>query len=217
MDTLNNDATNISKVFKEHKPSQFRVSSELLASKELRGYNGLMMRAITTPDQYFPPHYDPFQRPSGGFVPCKQIQPFIEEQLKIGNFEQCVQLTVLLQKQMGIEQWTFRTENDVVSDARMIYWHLRKLRLHIIQTLSLNLDVTELHYGIFTRIGLRCIKNFIFDIQDLLEEYFGAISSNWEEYFDNDSDKTHDTTDDDTTDDDTDNDTDNDSDNDSDK
>jgi len=71
MDTLNNDATNIIykqiyaidqlqlyKVFNQPRPTQFHVSSELLASKELRGYKGLMMREITTPDQYFTSQYD---------------------------------------------------------------------------------------------------------------------------------------------------------------
>lgn len=61
MDSLNYDVSNIifeqlpaldklvmSQVFKEKKPSQFQVSSELIASKKIKGNNGLIMRALAT-------------------------------------------------------------------------------------------------------------------------------------------------------------------------
>lgn len=61
MDTLNYDITNkifkqlpvidklvMGQVFSEQPPSQFQVSSELIASKNIKGKNGLTMRALTT-------------------------------------------------------------------------------------------------------------------------------------------------------------------------
>ena len=61
MDTLNNDVTKIIfkqisafdklqlyTVFNEPRPTQFQVSYELMASKDLYGHKGLIMRAITT-------------------------------------------------------------------------------------------------------------------------------------------------------------------------
>lgn len=61
MDYLDNDTTHLilqqvpvldrlqlHKVLNIPKPSQFQVSSELMASKDFRGDNGLIMRAITT-------------------------------------------------------------------------------------------------------------------------------------------------------------------------
>ena len=63
MDTLNYDVTNIiynnlsvidklntHHIFNEQKPSQFQISSELIASKDIKGINGLIMRALTTGD-----------------------------------------------------------------------------------------------------------------------------------------------------------------------
>jgi hypothetical protein len=61
LDSLDNDTKNfiikqipilnrlqIYKILNEPRPTQFQVSSELIASKDLRGGNGLLMRAITT-------------------------------------------------------------------------------------------------------------------------------------------------------------------------
>lgn len=61
METLNYDMSNIifnqlpavdqlklHRLFHEQKPTQFRVSSELLASKPLKGPKGLLKRALTT-------------------------------------------------------------------------------------------------------------------------------------------------------------------------
>lgn len=61
MDTLNYDISNLifnqlpvvdqlklHRLFHEQKPTQFRVSSELLASKPLKGPKGLFKRALTT-------------------------------------------------------------------------------------------------------------------------------------------------------------------------
>ena len=85
MDTLNYDITNhiikqlpaterlrLYTVFNGSKPTQFQVSFELIASKRLKGPNGLLMRAITT----------------GEYEPCVQAmidmkKHFTPEQLTI--------------------------------------------------------------------------------------------------------------------------------------
>jgi hypothetical protein len=77
MDTLNYDIINIilkqlsaserlrlNTVFNEHRPTQFQVSSELIASKDFRGNKGLFMRAATT----------------GEYEPCVQAMILIQKQ-----------------------------------------------------------------------------------------------------------------------------------------
>jgi hypothetical protein len=84
MDTINYDVTNIIfkqlyaidrlqlyKVFNEPRPTQFQLSSELLASKELRGKKGLLMRAITT----------------GEYEPCVQIMVLLQKRLYIEHLK----------------------------------------------------------------------------------------------------------------------------------
>ena len=76
MDTLNYDIANhifkqlpaterlrLNTVFNEPTPTQFQVSSELMASKKFHGNNGLLMRACTT----------------GEYEPCVQAMMFIQK------------------------------------------------------------------------------------------------------------------------------------------
>jgi hypothetical protein len=184
MDTLNNDVANImckqlsaleqfsiNQVFPRvfPKPTQFQISSELMASKELHGVKGLMMRAITTPDQYWS-SCERFNNFSPCFAPCEDIAYFIQKQLEIDNYIPCIQAVVLLQKQMGVEQWSFSLDDLPTDIVPLIYQELEYLETHL-QLPHLFQDETlrELYYGynillqngIFTRIGLDCIKEFI--------------------------------------------------------
>ena len=140
MDTLNYDITNIifkqipamdqlqlSKVFNEPRPSQFHVSSELMASKDLYGYKGLIMRAITTPNECL---YDMFYN-------------MIKEQIKIDNYEPCVQVMVQIQEQLHIDPWNTR-EDDVRKDFQKFRRQLIVLKNSI--TLALKTSTTHAHF-----------------------------------------------------------------------
>ena len=57
--------------------------------------------------------------------PREKVFALIEEQIKVGNYEPCVQAMVLIQKQLNIDPWTTR-ESDVRKDV----WKFRRqLRL----------------------------------------------------------------------------------------
>jgi len=124
MDNLNHDVTKIifkqlpasdrlrlHTVFNEPRPTQFQVSSELIASNGFRGNKGLMMRVIT-------PDHSPSHNDSDEYVyPREYVIALIEEQIKVGNYEPCVQAMVLIQKQLNIDPWTTR-ESDVRKDVK---------------------------------------------------------------------------------------------------
>ena len=140
MDVLDNDTTNLIfeqlstfdrlrlyKVLDIPRPTQFQVSSELIASKGFRGNNGLMMRVIT-PDHAWNIHddnrahvWDPEP-----FYPYQHVIALIQEQVKVGNYEPCVQAMVLIQKQLNIDPWTTR-ESDVREDVKNLRRQLRKV------------------------------------------------------------------------------------------
>jgi hypothetical protein len=129
MDILNNDVTNIIfkqisafdklqlyTVFDEPRPTKFQVSYELMASKDLYGYKGLIMRAITTPIE-FTSTYDRNYH-------WNATMDMIEEQLKIDNYEPCVQVMVLIQKQL---YWNTR-EDDVCQGFQEFRQQFRVLK-----------------------------------------------------------------------------------------
>ena len=124
MDTLNNDVTNIIfkqisafdklqlyTVFNEPRPTQFQVSYELMASKDLYGHKGHIMRAITTPIE-FTSTYDRIYN-------YNATMDMIEEQLKIDNYEPCVQVMVLIQKQLHIIPWNTREDSSTPTSLRI--------------------------------------------------------------------------------------------------
>jgi hypothetical protein len=132
MDTLNNDVTNIIfkqisafdklqqyTVFNEPRPSQFQVSYELMASKDLYGHKGLILRAITTPIEFTSTYERNYN--------WNATMDMIEEQLKIDNYEPCVQVMVLIQKQLHIIPWNTR-EDDVCKDFQEFRRQLRVLK-----------------------------------------------------------------------------------------
>jgi len=144
MDTLNHDVSNIIfkqlptvdrlrlyTVFNAQRPTQFQVSSELIASKGFRGNNGLMMRVIT-PDHAWNIHDDNREHAWNihgdlqDFYPYQHVIALIEEQVKVGNYEPCVQAMVLIQKQLNIDPWTTR-ESDVREDVKNLRRQLRLL------------------------------------------------------------------------------------------
>ena len=147
MDTLNYDVTNIifkqisafdrlrlHTVFNEHRPTQFQVSTELIASKGFRGNNGLIMRAITAPHEFYAEddwwyYYGNGYAYSPGldyFYPYQHVIALNEEQVKVGNYEPCVHAMVLIQKQLNIDPWTTR-ESDVRKDVKNFRRQLRLL------------------------------------------------------------------------------------------
>ena len=146
MDNLNHDVSNIifkqlpafdrlrlHTVFNEPRPTQFQVSSELIASKGFRGNNGLIMRAITAPhdaedDWWFRLGNNYFynRRYKPNFYPYQHVIALIEEQVKVGNYEPCVQAMVLIQKHLNIDPWTTR-ESDVREDVKNLRRQLRKV------------------------------------------------------------------------------------------
>jgi len=180
------------------RPTQFHVSSKLLASKELRGNKGLMMRAITTPDQYFRYDIDRFYE-EDGFIPCHQTASFIKEQLKIDNYEPCFQLTKLLQKHFEIEPWSFENRYEKLlqkqkpssyhiggphKDIRMIYWQLAFVQSHGYSDAWVEND----YFGIPRRTpaGLNCIDELIQDMMETLNEYFNETFNDHSDYYFND-------------------------------
>ena len=169
MGTLDNDTTNLilkqlpalerlklnNKVFKNHKPNQFQVSSELIASKELRGgYKGLIMHFMSTPDQYFTngifsnrslyynndnqndEYSDDYHDEHHYYNEFKHITDLIAEQLKSGNQELCIQTIELIQNQLGLDPWTSRIldgyEDEDDWQVKMLRreheWTLRRIR-----------------------------------------------------------------------------------------
>ena len=151
MDTLNYDITNIifkqipaidqlqlSKVFNEPRPSQFHVSSELMASKDLCGYKGLIMRAIITSNEFL--YY--------------RIYNMIEEQLKIGNYEPCVQLLVQIQKQFYYDPWNTRED-----DARKDFKNFLRELLNLMCSAYENMDDFEWCYDLIVNMS-RMLKTY---------------------------------------------------------
>lgn len=217
MDTLNNDVKNIilkpiSAIYRLQlamafprefpRPTQFQVSSELLASKELRGNKGLMMRAISKPDQYFTSYdkrfYDRYDRSDRYklvqdriFNPCKQLRDQIVEQLLLENHEPCVQVMVLMQKQLGLEPWSSREANKY-NDVKMILRQLKLLHNRIYEFLpkgtSIKETVPDELYGTFTGVGLRIIYEFINQLNELLYEFLSDLRSDTESGTDSDND-----------------------------
>jgi hypothetical protein len=199
MDSLDYDTTSLilkqltalerlklnNEVFKHHKPNQFQVSSELIASKELRGIEGLMMRAISKPEQYFTSYDDRFY--DNVFNPCKQLTEQIEDQFKIGNYEPCVQVLVLMQKKFGLEPWSSREdtrEDTRHKDIKLILKEFRLLGIHIFElkkkrnfqvyTYIQDTVPEDLLYGGFTGLGLRIINDFLDELIELLWIFEGT-------------------------------------------
>jgi len=122
MDNLNHDVTNVifkqlpasdrlrlHTVFNEPRPTQFQVSSELIASNGFRGNKGLMMRVITPSHR----HDDDDEY----LYSSQLVIDMMKEQFKVGNYEPCVQAMVLIQKQLNIDPWTTRA-SDVRKDVK---------------------------------------------------------------------------------------------------
>jgi hypothetical protein len=209
MDTLDNDTTNLIceqlstfdrlrlyNVLDIPRPTQFHVSSKLLASKELRGIKGLMMRVITK-DQYFRYDIDRFYE-EDGFIPCDQTASFIKEQLKIDNYEPCFQLTKLLQKHFEIEPWSCLSyPNEGLSngptkllqkpssyhiggphkDIRMIYWQLAFVQSHGYS------DAWHDDEDNPRRTGLNCIDELIQDMLGTLNDYYNETFNDPSDYY----------------------------------
>jgi hypothetical protein len=149
-------------------PSQFQVSFELLSTKELRGTKGLMMRAITTPDQYWSSFDNQNWTENEDFVPsfdpCEETIDMVQEQLDIGNYEPCIYLIELLQRQIGVDEpWSFHSV-DHRTDIKTIYRQFIRILKddHFPQR---NYSET---YGIFTDAGVECLINFIRSLMDAM-------------------------------------------------